>query len=141
MLLYSLSMPVPALVGLVFSEEDLTSFLITFVLAFFVGLIGWQITSRGDKTLQTRDGFIVAVLFWLIFSVISAMPFYLDSRLNLSLSDAVFEGVSGITTTGASVLNDIDNLPKSILYYRAQLNFLGGLGIIVLAVAVLPFLG
>lgn len=134
-------MPIPAIVGLVFGEEDLTSFLITFVLAFLVGLIGWQITSRGDKTLQTRDGFTVAVLFWLIFSVVSAMPFYLDSRLNLPLSDAVFEGVSGITTTGASVLNDIDNLPKSILYYRAQLNFLGGLGIIVLAVAILPLLG
>ncbi len=139
--LYSLSMPIPIVIGLVFGETNLTSFLATFVGAFAVGVAGWFGTRGGEKTLQTRDGFIVAVLFWLIFSVISTLPLYLDSRLGLTLTDAVFEGISGITTTGASVLNDIDNLPKSILYYRAQLNFLGGLGIIVLAVAVMPFLG
>lgn len=140
-LLYSLSMIVPVFVGLIYGEAFLTSFLLTFLVAFMLGAIGWKVTRRGDKTLQTRDGFMVAVLFWLIFSAISTMPLYFDSRLELSLTDALFEGISGITTTGASVLDDIDNLPKSILYYRAQLNFLGGLGIIVLAVAVMPFLG
>nr|WP_245729730.1 TrkH family potassium uptake protein [Pseudomonas benzenivorans] len=139
--LYSLSMPIPIVIGLIFGEKNLTSFLATFVVAFSVGMAGWMGTRGGEKTLQTRDGFLVAVLFWLIFSVISTMPLYFDSRLGLTLVDAVFEGISGITTTGASVLDDIDNLPKSILYYRAQLNFLGGLGIIVLAVAVMPFLG
>lgn len=134
-------MPIPALVGLLFGEQKLGSFLITFALAFILGLAGWQFTSRGEKTLQTRDGFLVAVLFWLLFSIVSSLPLYFDSRLGLSLTDAVFEGVSGITTTGASVLQNIDHLPKSVLYYRAQLNFLGGLGIIVLAVAVMPFLG
>jgi trk system potassium uptake protein TrkH len=140
-LLYSLSMIVPVFVGLLFDEEFLTSFLLTFLVASTFGALGWLATNQGDKTLQTRDGFMVAVLFWLIFSTISALPLYFDSRLGLSLTDALFEGVSGITTTGASVLNDIDNLPKSILYYRAQLNFLGGLGIIVLAIAVMPLLG
>lgn len=140
-LLYSLSMPIPVLIGLIFDEANLSSFLITFVSTFSLGLFGCLATGKGDKTLQTRDGFLVAVLFWLIFCAVSTMPLYLDTRLDLTLTDAVFEGISGITTTGASVLNDIDSLPKSILYYRAQLNFLGGLGIIVLAVAVLPFLG
>lgn len=134
-------MPVPVVVGLVFGERDLTAFVLTFALAFTLGLLGWLATRGGEKTLQTKDGFIVAVLFWLIFSALSTMPFYLDNRIELSLTDAVFEGISGITTTGASILDDIDNLPKSILYYRAQLNFLGGLGIIVLAVAILPLLG
>ncbi|MNZ83084.1 Trk system potassium uptake protein TrkG [compost metagenome] len=113
----------------------------TGLVTFSFGAAGWLATRAGEKTLKTKDGFVVAVLFWVIFSVISTMPLYFDSRLSLSLVDAMFEGVSGITTTGALVLNDIDNLPKSILYYRAQLNFLGGLGIIVLAVAVMPFLG
>lgn len=140
-LLYSLSMPLPVFVGLIFDEADLSAFLITFVLAFLVGLVGCLCTSKANKTLHTRDGFLVVVLFWLIFCLISMLPFFFDSRLQLSLTDAVFEGISGITTTGASVLNNIDELPKSVLYYRAQLNFLGGLGIIVLAVAVLPFLG
>lgn len=140
-LLYSLSMLMPILIGLIYGEAHFTPFLMTFFAAFMLGVIGWQATSRGDKSIQTRDGFMIAVLFWVIFSAISTMPLYFDDRLGLSLTDALFEGVSGITTTGASVLNDIDNLPKSILYYRAQLNFLGGLGIIVLAVAVMPFLG
>lgn len=140
-LLYSLSMLVPMVIGLLFEEQQLKSFLITFLIALSIGTLGLLSTRQADKTLQTRDGFMVAVLFWLIFSAISTMPFYLDGRLGLSITDALFEGISGITTTGASVLSDIDNLPKSILYYRAQLNFLGGLGIIVLAVAVMPFLG
>lgn len=140
-LIYSLTMLVPVLVGLLSGEDDVSSFAITFGIAFAVGLVGWTSTLNQTRVLRTRDGFLVAVLFWLVFSVVSAMPFLLDKRLNLSVTDAVFEGVSGITTTGASVLNDIDSLPRSVLYFRAQLNFLGGLGIIVLAIAILPLLG
>lgn len=81
------------------------------------------------------------MLFWLLFSAISALPLWLNDELRLSIADALFEGVSGITTTGASVFHDVSSLPVSILYYRAQLNFVGGLGVIVLAVAVLPLLG
>jgi len=140
-LLYSLSMIIPIFIGLLFGEKHLASFLITFIVALSLGVLGSLTTKRGKKTLNTRDGFLVAILFWLMFSALSTMPLYFDSRLGLSLTDALFEGISGITTTGASVLDDIDSLPKSILYYRAQLNFLGGLGIVVLAIAVLPFLG
>lgn len=139
--LYSPTMLVPLFVGLFYHEQELTAYFSAFVLAFALGLVGWHITRHGTHVLKSRDGFLVAVLFWLLFSAVSAIPFYLDHRLDLTLVDALFEGVSGITTTGASVLNNIDGLPRSTLYYRAQLNFLGGLGIIVLAVAVLPFLG
>lgn len=139
--LYSLSMPIPMLVGILAGEQDLSAFFITFIAAFILGAVGWLGTAEGDKNLKTRDGFLITVLFWIIFSIISTAPLYLDKRLGLSFSQALFEGISGITTTGASVLDNIDELPKSILYYRAQLNFLGGLGIIVLAVAVMPFLG
>ncbi|MGR9107958.1 MAG: TrkH family potassium uptake protein [Gammaproteobacteria bacterium] len=140
-ILYSFSMLTPILVGMAYEEKDTSSFLIAFSTALFAGVIGWFSTRRGTANLLTRDGFFVAVLFWLIFSAVSAMPFILEKRLDLSLTDAVFEGISGITTTGASVFSNIDGLPKSILFYRSQLNFLGGLGIIVLAVAVLPLLG
>lgn len=139
--LYSLSMLAPLAVGLLYDEDDVTAFVFTFLAALTLGTLGWTSTMGAKRDLRTRDGFLVAVLFWTIFSIFSAMPFVLDQRLNLSVTDAMFEGVSGITTTGASVLNGIDLLPHSILYYRAQLNFLGGLGIIVLAVAVLPLLG
>lgn len=139
--LYSLSLPIPVLIGLIYGEKDLTAFIVTFLIAVLMGTTGILLTRSGEKNLQALDGFLVAVMFWLIFSAVSAMPFYLDSRLDLTLTDAAFEGISGITTTGASVLENIDDLPKSVLYYRAQLNFLGGLGIIVLAVAIMPLLG
>ncbi|MEI8632717.1 potassium transporter TrkG [Vibrio sp. PP-XX7] len=141
-IIYSLTMLVPIGVAWLYRDGYITPFFTTFGVSFLIGLTGWRLTDNSeDKSLQKRDGFMVACLFWGIFSLMSAMPFYLDRRLNLGLTDAMFEGISGITTTGASVLTHIDMLPKSILFYRAQLNFLGGLGIIVLAVAIMPFLG
>lgn len=129
------------LLALVEKERSLFGFLYTFIITFTLGSVCWAVTGRSNIQLETRDGFIIIVLFWLLFSVISAMPLWLDDSYNVSLADAIFEGVSGITTTGATVFNDVSLLPKSILYYRAQLNFVGGLGVIVLAVAVLPLLG
>src|SRR5690606_3338700 len=115
---------------------------ITLATAMIIGGLGWRATApNGRNNLITRDAFPVVVLFWMIFSLISALPFLLDRRVEMTLADGVFEGNYGITTTGASVLADIDGTPKSLLYYRAQLNFIGGLGIIVLAVAILPLLG
>lgn len=139
--LYSLSMLPPALLALVDRERNLFAFLSTFAIFFPAGLICWGLTRQAKVQLETRDGFIIIVLFWLLFSVVSAMPLWLDDSLNISFADAMFEGVSGITTTGASIFSDVSGLPRSILYYRAQLNFIGGLGVIVLAVAVLPLLG
>jgi trk system potassium uptake protein TrkH len=87
-----------------------------------------------------RDGFLVVTLFWVLLGVVGALPFMIG--LHWSLTDAVFESISGFTTTGATVIaSGIDQLPPSIQYHRQQLNFLGGMGIVVLAVAVLPMLG
>ncbi|KFK96457.1 MULTISPECIES: TrkH family potassium uptake protein [unclassified Serratia (in: enterobacteria)] len=140
-LLYSLSMFPPMLVALIYKESSLFSFFYTLIIASLLGGICWQASRQKKVQLRTQDGFLIIVLFWLFFSLISALPLWLDNTLNISLTDAIFEGVSGITTTGASVLNDISDVPKSVLYYRAQLNFIGGLGVIVLAVAILPLLG
>ncbi|WP_127959430.1 TrkH family potassium uptake protein [Serratia microhaemolytica] len=140
-LLYSLSMLPPMLIALIYKEKSLFSFFYTLIIASVVGGICWQASRQKKVQLRTQDGFLIIVLFWTFFSLISALPLWIDSTLNISLTDALFEGVSGITTTGASVLSDLNVVPKSILYYRAQLNFIGGLGVIVLAVAILPLLG
>ncbi|MEY8709595.1 potassium transporter TrkG [Mangrovibacter phragmitis] len=140
-LLYSLSMIPPMLLALIDKDRSLFAFLITFVCFSVLGGFCWVTTRQENVQLKTQDGFIIIVLFWLLFSVISAMPLWLNDSLHISLADALFEGVSGITTTGASIFNNVSLLPRSILYYRAQLNFIGGLGVIVLAVAVLPLLG
>ncbi|EOV8961442.1 TrkH family potassium uptake protein [Cronobacter turicensis] len=140
-LLYSFSMLPPMLVALFCKDRSYFSFLVTFVTFFVPGCAAWLATRRQIAPLKTRDGFLIIVLFWILFSLISAMPFWLDNALGLNAAQALFEGVSGITTTGATIINDVSGLPKAYLYYRAQLNFIGGLGVIVLAVAVLPLLG
>lgn len=139
--LYSLTMIPPMLVALCEKEQSLFSFALCFFIFFCGGLFIWLKTKIKDIQLKTRDGFIIIALFWLLFSLISTLPLWLNEQLNMRFVDALFEGVSGITTTGASVFHNVTDLPKSILYYRAQLNFVGGLGVIVLAVAVLPLLG
>ena len=141
MFLYSFSMLPPMAIALLSKERSYMAFLTTFVTFFTLGGGTWLLTKHAGIQLRTRDGFVIIVLFWFLFSVISAMPLWMDDALQLSLADALFEGVSGITTTGATVIGEVSALPKSYLYYRAQLNFIGGLGVIVLAVAVLPFLG
>ncbi len=139
--LYSFSMLPPMLIALFSKEHSWFAFFTTFVTFFCVGLAAWFATKTADIQLRTRDGFVIIVLFWLLFSVISAIPLWLDESVGLSFVDALFEGVSGITTTGATVIGNVSALPTAYLYYRAQLNFIGGLGVIVLAVAVLPLLG
>nr|WP_255433858.1 TrkH family potassium uptake protein [Pectobacterium sp. CFBP8739] len=139
--LYSFSMLPPMVIALLNKEKSFFVFLSTFITFFSLGGIAWILTRRAGIQLRTRDGFIIIVLFWILFSLISAIPMWQDDALGLSFADALFEGVSGITTTGATVVADVRSLPHAYLYYRAQLNFIGGLGVIVLAVAVLPLLG
>ena len=116
-----------------------------FVIAFFATLLTggglWLINSRVSRDMRYRDGFMVVVLFWTVLAVFGAIPLYLTTKPLLSFTDALFESMSGLTTTGATVLDGIDQLPESIRYYRQQLQWLGGMGIIVLAVAVMPMLG
>ncbi|MFZ1828555.1 MAG: potassium transporter TrkG [Candidatus Competibacteraceae bacterium] len=106
-----------------------------------LGLLCWLPVCRYKVDLRNRDGFVVVVAFWFLLSLIGALPFMLSDHPHMPLVDAVFETVSGLTTTGGTVLSGLDTMPKAIVYYRAQLNFLGGMGIIVLAVALLPMLG
>jgi trk system potassium uptake protein TrkH len=116
-------------------------FLLTFTLTMGTGLACWLPVRRGSlRELHHRDGFTVVVVFWFSLSLLSALPFMLAEHPHMHLVDAVFEATSGLTTTGATILIGLDQLPRAIVYYRAQLNFLGGMGIIVLAIALLPML-
>ena len=98
-----------------------------------------MIYTRNIKNdLSQKDGFVIIVMFWMILSIAGSIPFYLSG---LSFIDSFFESMSGITTTGATVIANIDNLPESILFYRQLLQWMGGMGLIVLAIAVMPLLG
>lgn len=106
------------------------------------GTAVWWPVRRAQAELKIRDGFLVTVLFWTVLSAFGAIPLYVTASGWHTYVDALFEAVSGLTTTGATVVpKGIDDLPPSLNYYRCQLHWLGGVGVIVLAVAVLPMLG
>jgi trk system potassium uptake protein TrkH len=109
------------------------------VVAGCVGVALWWPHRLTKFSVRSRDGFIIVSLFWIVLSTVSALPLYL--HLDIDIADAVFESVSGFTTTGATVLSNLDEMPGSVLYYRQQLQWLGGIGVIVSAVAILPMLG
>ncbi|MEW6765129.1 MAG: TrkH family potassium uptake protein [Pseudomonadota bacterium] len=141
LMIFSLSMLPPAAVGVYFGDGAVLPFLQGFAWLFMLGVLIFWPVRRLRRELKLRDGFAVVVMFWVVLGMSGAVPLYLSERPALSLTDAVFEAVSGLTTTGATVLMDIDSLPHSILFYRQQLQWLGGMGIVVLAVAILPLLG
>ena len=141
LMIFSVTMLPPILVAVFYGEESWTAFLYGFLLTVFIGAMTWLPVRRVRKDLRLRDGFLVVASFWLVLGAFGAAPLYFSEVPTMSLTDAVFESMSGLTTTGATVLTGLDSLPRSILYYRQQLQWLGGMGIIVLAVAVLPMLG
>jgi trk system potassium uptake protein TrkH len=141
LMMFSLTMLPPIIIALIFEEHSWLPFVEGFGLTLAAGLICWLPVHRSRKDLRLRDGFLVVASFWTVLGTFGAAPLYFADSITMSFTDAVFESMSGLTTTGATVLTGLDELPKSILYYRQQLQWLGGMGIIVLAVAVLPMLG
>lgn len=139
--IFSFTMLPPVVVGLIYQDGDVWPFFAAFLLILGVGLLTYLPVMRFHQELRIRDGFLVVVLFWTGLGLAGALPFVLADQPNLSITDAIFESMSGLTTTGATVIVGLDDLPKAILFYRQQLQWLGGMGIIVLAVAVLPMLG
>ena len=141
LMVFSATMLVPAIVSFFYEDGASKAFLIAFAITFCTGLTCWLPTRKNPTELGIRDGFVVTVLFWTVLGFYGALPLMLEERLQLNFTDAVFESLSGLTTTGATVIDGLDDLPKSVLFYRQQLQWLGGMGIIVLALAVLPMLG
>ena len=141
LMVFSISMLPPFLVALMYQDAGVVPFLASFVLIVLFGAILWLPVHRVRHELRIRDGFLIVVLFWTVLGMAGAVPLFLSTAPSISLTDAAFESLSGLTTTGATILTGIDDLPHSIRFYRQQLQWMGGMGIIVLAVAILPMLG
>lgn len=139
--LFSLTMLPPIAVSLFYQDGSTQAFVSAFILLLVTGFVFWFPVREHRKELKVRDGFLVVVMFWVTLGLSGAVPFFLTQVPAMSFTDAVFESVSGLTTTGATVLTGLDNLPKAVLFYRQFLQWLGGMGIVVLAVAILPLLG
>ena len=141
LMMFSFTMLPPIAFSLYYNDHSWLPFVEGFGLTLAAGFLIWLPVHRSRKDLRLRDGFLVVAAFWTVLGAFGAAPLYFADGLSLSFTDAVFESMSGLTTTGATILTGLDELPVSILYYRQQLQWLGGMGIIVLAVAVLPMLG
>lgn len=141
LMVFSFTMFPPILVGWLMGDPELSPFWLSGGILFGVGAILWFPVRRAKATLRTRDGFLIVTLFWVVLSLAGALPFVFSDAVSASFTDAVFESTSGLTTTGASVFIGLDAFPRSILFWRVELHWLGGMGIIVLAVAILPMLG
>jgi trk system potassium uptake protein TrkH len=130
----------PVLVGLIYRAAATLHFLWPMAASLGVGSLLWQ-TGRRHPTrkLGVSDGYLIATLFWVLLRVLGAWP--LMNALGLSAVDALFESTSGFTTTGATVVTGLGDLPRSVLFYRQQFQWYGGMGLVVLGVAVMPMLG
>ena len=140
LVLFSPAMLAPALVAWLYGEETIPTFAFAFAITLAAGLVLW-LPGQARSTPRDGDGFLITALAYGCLGLFGAVPFYLDGGGALRFSQAAFESLSGLTTTGATVLSGLDSAPKSILFYRQFLQWFGGMGIIVLAVAILPMLG
>ena len=141
LILFSAIQLFPIIISLIYNEQNYLSFLESSLITFASGLFLYGVNySKDYEDLKIRDGFLLIVLLWFIFSIFASIPFVLKTN-PLTIVNAYFEAVSGLTTTGATIFVNLDNELKSILFYRALLQWVGGLGIIVLALALFPILG
>ena len=137
-LFFSFSYIFPIVVSIIFNDGALHIFVKTLIAISLIGIIGLAATRNINNELSQKDGFVIIVMFWVVLSIAGSIPFYLSG---MSIIDSFFESMSGITTTGATVISNIDALPESVLFYRQMLQWMGGMGLIVLAIAVMPLLG
>ncbi len=137
-LFFSLSYIFPIIISLIFDDGATELFIYTLLGVGLIGLVGLLATRKVDNELSQKDGFVIIVLFWIVLCFAGSIPFYLSG---MNAIDSIFESMSGITTTGATVISNLDTLPESLLFYRQLLQWMGGMGLIVLAIAVMPLLG
>ncbi|HHQ14770.1 MAG TPA: potassium transporter, partial [Chromatiales bacterium] len=138
LLIHSGTLLIPAWTSFMDHDGQLTTLVILLLAEAGIGLALWA-TFRGlEGRLRTRDGFVLVSFTWAVVSALGTLPLILC--LDMSVTNAVFESVSGVTTTGATVLTGLDEMPRSILFYRQELQWLGGVGVVVLAIALFPML-
>ncbi|MGB5243283.1 MAG: potassium transporter TrkG, partial [Lutimonas sp.] len=133
-------MLISALISFFNHEEATKGILISGLLSMAIGGVSQFATKGFKKEIKKREGYLVVALGWIVMSFSGALPYYITGSIP-SFTDAFFETMSGYTTTGASILNDIESLPKGLLLWRSTTHWIGGMGIIVMAIAILPLLG
>ena len=141
LMLFSSIQLVPLTLALMEQDGSAAGFISAICITFFSGLLMWFPLRNARHELRIRDGFLITSMFWTVLGLFGALPFALADTLDLTPVSAIFESLSGLTATGATVIVGLDSLPHSILIYRQLLQWLGGIGIIVVAVAILPMLG
>ncbi len=141
LILFSTAMLPSLFISLIAKDGIESAFATGLAATLLAGVLLWLPTRHLSRDLNIRDGFMVTALFWVVLGLFGAIPLWLTPDLPLTPADAIFESISGLTTTGATVITGLDSLPQSLLFYRQLLQWLGGIGIIVLAVAILPMLG
>ncbi|MEG0829968.1 MAG: TrkH family potassium uptake protein [Anaerovoracaceae bacterium] len=136
-----LSMIPSAIVAVIYHEHSaLLVFLVTIFFSILVGLVLMKYCNQHNANLKVRDGFLIVTLCWILSAALGAIPFVLSGSIP-SVVDAFFESCSGFSTTGSSILTDVESLPKSILFWRSFTHWIGGMGILIFAIALMPSLG
>ena len=138
LIILGVAMIVPVAFQLIYNEFDST-FIISGIITITFGILFFLSNIDHLKSINTHQAFLLTALSWLSIAIFGSLPFFF-SQLNLSITDSFFESMSGITTTGATILSNIEDTPKGILIWRAFLQWLGGIGIVVIALFILPFL-
>lgn len=138
--IFAATMLLPLAISVVLSDGAERAYDVAIVATALAGSLGWAATRGRTRELQLRDGFLLVVLVWTVVPVFATLPL-MQYLPRLSFTDAYFETMAGITTTGSTMLSELDRLPPSINLWRGQLQWLGGMGIIVLAIAIMPLLG
>jgi trk system potassium uptake protein TrkH len=138
-LLFAVTLTLPVGIGLALQEPEVRHFLWPMIGSLTLGTVLWGIGGPVRRDLGVRDGYLIVTVFWILLSLLGAWPLMLG--FGLSPIDALFESASGLTTTGATVISGLDTMPRSLLFYRQQLQWFGGMGLIVLGLAVMPILG
>lgn len=140
LILFSLTYLFPIITSLIYQDGTLADFIWAMLMTFLSGALMWNVTRRFKGELSIRHGYLLVVVMWTAIPAFATLPLLMVLP-SLSFTDAYFETMSGLTTTGATVLTGLDSMPEAINMWRHELNWLGGMGIIVLAVAIMPLLG
>ena len=137
LLIEALAMAPSALIALLYGDGDFLAMIESIALPLAVGLPLWRLIKPADRNLRAREGFAVVALSWVLLSVFGAMPFVLSGMLP-NFADALFESASGFTTTGATVLTDFDTPRHGVMFWRSFTHWIGGMGVLVLTLALIP---
>ncbi len=130
----------PVLVSLIYGENDLHTNLQAFAITFIAGTTLWLLTRSEDQEIGKREAYVIVPTVWIVFAAFGALPYFIGHYVPRYV-DGFFEAISGFTTTGASIFTDVEVLPHGILFWRSLTHLIGGLGILIMFIAILPFLG